>query len=222
MKALAQVSPWLVFHLPSRPLLNAAVTPVLLSKELSTSSDGYGFSFSWSLVWWRWKLLTPRPKIQCVLPVTDDDIYSLFRESSVTIHQIHCTGKNSFHFPVIFPVQVWQWRILTIIKETLCVKSNIINFYIFVIQIILTKETWSLCYLVIFFGIHLHYLTFNVIDFQWFWFLDRHFYIVLSFFFKLEMSKTVLLSFYHHEISPEWYLSYIGIFDLNCPFSMTL
>lgn len=66
---------------------------------------------------------------------------------------------------IIFPVQVWQWRILTIKLEALCVKSNIINFYIFVIQIILTKETWSLCYLVIFFGFHLHYLHSNVIWF---------------------------------------------------------
>lgn len=48
--------------------------------------------------------------------------------------------------------------------ETLCVKSNIINFDIFVIPIILTKETWSLCYLVIFFGYHLHYLHLNVIS----------------------------------------------------------
>lgn len=34
-----------MFHLPSRPLLSAAVMPMLLSKELSASSDGYSFLF---------------------------------------------------------------------------------------------------------------------------------------------------------------------------------
>lgn len=48
MKALAQVS---VACVPFA-LLNTAVMPMLLSKELSPSSDGYGFSFSWSLVLW--------------------------------------------------------------------------------------------------------------------------------------------------------------------------
>lgn len=111
------------------------------------------------------EIIDTRPKIWCVLPVIDDDIYSLCRVSSVTVHQYCCMGENSLSLSIIFPVQVWQWRILTIKMETQCVKSNIINFYIFVIQIILTKEIWSLCYLVIFFGFHLHYLHLNVIWF---------------------------------------------------------
>lgn len=36
-----------------------------------------------------------RPKIYCVLPVMDDDIYALFRESSVTFHQCFGMRKNS-------------------------------------------------------------------------------------------------------------------------------
>lgn len=101
-------------------------------------------------------------------------------------------GQDFIYLPIVFPVQVWQWRILTIIKETQCVKSNIINFYIFVIQIILTKETLSLCYLVIFFGFHLHYLNLNVIDLQLV--APKAFYIVL-FFKSLRCQKTVLLPF---------------------------
>lgn len=66
--------------------------------------------------------------------------------------------KNSFSLHYIF----WQWRILTIKKETLYEKSNIISFYTFVIGITFTKETWSLCCLVIFFGFHSHYLHPNV------------------------------------------------------------
>lgn len=128
-----------------RPLLNAAVMPMLLSKELSASSDGYGFSFSWSLVWcglncWHH---TKDP----VCPAGDRWWYLLFIQRIVCHHSpVSLYGEEFSFLSIIFPVQVWQWRILTIKIKTLCVKSNIINFYIFVIQIILTKETWSLFY----------------------------------------------------------------------------
>lgn len=65
----------------------------------------------------------------------------------------------------IFSVQMWQWRILTIKKETLYEKNNIINFYTFVIEIMWTKEPWILCYLVVFFGFHPHYLHSEVTGF---------------------------------------------------------
>lgn len=41
-----------LFHLPSRPLLSAAVMPMLLSKELSASSDGYSLFFFYSVDPW--------------------------------------------------------------------------------------------------------------------------------------------------------------------------
>ncbi len=40
------------------------------------------------------EIIDTRPKIQCVLPVMDDDIYSLLRVSSVTVHQKFCMRKN--------------------------------------------------------------------------------------------------------------------------------
>lgn len=52
------------------------------------------------------EIIDTRSKIHCVLPVIDDVIYSLFRESTVTIHQYCCMGKNAFNLPVIFQVQV--------------------------------------------------------------------------------------------------------------------
>lgn len=51
-------------------------------------------------------------------------------------------------------------------------------------------------------------------NFPWFYLLERHFYIVH--FLSFRCQKSVLLSFYHHEISPEWCLSYLGIFNLDC------
>lgn len=76
-----------------------------------------------------------------------------------------CSWGKTLSLSIIFSVQVWQWRILTIRKETLYEKSNKINFYTFVIEITLTKEPWSLCYLVVFFGFHSHYLHSNITRF---------------------------------------------------------
>jgi len=45
--------------------------------------------------WYDVGIIDTRPKIRCVLPVIDDDIYSLCRESSVTDHQYCCMGKSS-------------------------------------------------------------------------------------------------------------------------------
>jgi len=47
-------------------------------------------------------IVDTRPKIRHVLPVIDDDIYSLFRESSVTVHQYCCMGKSSLSLHNIF------------------------------------------------------------------------------------------------------------------------
>lgn len=107
---------------------------MLLSKELPSSSHGYSDSFSWTLALWRGN-------------------YG---------HQRSVLWGGILSLSIIFSVQVWQWRILTIKKETLYEKSNIISFYTFVIEITLTKEPWSLCYLVVFFGFHSHYLHPNV------------------------------------------------------------
>lgn len=51
------------------------------------------------------EIFDTRPKIQFVLPVIDDDIYSLLRESSVTYHQYCCMAKSSLSFSIIFLVQ---------------------------------------------------------------------------------------------------------------------
>lgn len=42
------------------------------------------------------EIIDTRPKILHVLPVMDDDIYSLLRVSSVTVHQDCCMGKILF------------------------------------------------------------------------------------------------------------------------------
>lgn len=93
-------APPLVFRLPFRLQLSAAVTPMLLSKELSSSSHGYSDSFSWTLALWRGN-------------------YG---------HQRSVLRGGILSLSIIFSVQVWQWRILTIKKETLYEKSNIISF----------------------------------------------------------------------------------------------
>lgn len=130
---------------------------MLLSKELSSSSDGYGFVFSWYSVQqcgnYRHKGKDPMYLLQGQMMM----FIFCVENHLLPVAYISIRG-GILSCSIIFLVQVWQWRILTIKMETLCVKSNIINFYNFVIQIFLTKETWSLCYLAIFFGFYLHYL----------------------------------------------------------------
>lgn len=122
--------------------------------------------------------------------------------------------EEFFFCSIIFLVQVWQWRILTINMATLRVKSNIINFYNFVIQIFLAKETWSLCSLAIFFGFYSHSLHSEIrFDFRWFLLVGRSFYILVL---MLEMSETVLLFLYHQEVSPKRKTDYIWSFSLDC------
>lgn len=146
-----------MFRLPSRPLLNAAVMPMLLSKELSSSSDGCGFVFSWYSVQQCGNYWHGAKDPMCLLQ--GQMMMFIFRVENHPSPVAYISVQGGIlSCSVIFLVQVWQWRILTIKMETLCVKSNIINFYNFVIQIFLTKETWSLCYLAIFFGFYLHYL----------------------------------------------------------------
>lgn len=97
--------PGLCSVLPSRPLLNAAVMPMLLSKELSPSSDGYGFSFSWSLVLWGGNIWHTTKDPVC--PASDRWWYLFFvwriicyhsplllygREISFSLHNISCPG----------------------------------------------------------------------------------------------------------------------------------
>jgi len=59
---------------------------MLLSKELSASSDGRRL---FHVVDPRCESIDARPKIQRVLPAIDDSIYSLLRGSSVATHD-HC------------------------------------------------------------------------------------------------------------------------------------
>lgn len=125
-----------------------------------------------------WELLTQGQRSDVSSPGTDDGVYFLRRESSVACRHLSYISIRGgiLSCSIIFLVQVWQWRILTIKMETLCVKSNIINFYNFVIQIFLTKETWSLCYLAVFFGFYLHYLHSEMrYDFRWVLLVVRRF-----------------------------------------------
>lgn len=113
-----------LFHLPSRPLLSAAVMPMLLSKELSASSDGYSL-FSFIQLILGTKMLMPRPKIQ-----RPSDRWGLyFSENHLSPFTNIAVWERLLSLSTMFPVQVRQWRILTIIMETLCVKSNIIKFW---------------------------------------------------------------------------------------------
>lgn len=92
-----------VLHLPSRPLLNAEVMPMLLSKELTPSSGGRGLFHSAHPCYKQKKKKNTGPKIWSVLPVTDENIYFLLRESSVAI----CSkDKEFFTFLCTFSVQV--------------------------------------------------------------------------------------------------------------------
>lgn len=103
-----------------------------------------------------------------------------------------CSWGGILSLSITFSVQVWQWRILTIRKETLYEKSNIINFYTFVIGITLTKEPWSLCYLVVFFGFHSHYLHSNHTWFPVVLVARKHIG------FRLEWSNGSVALFYHN------------------------
>lgn len=148
---------------------------MLLSKELSSSSDGCGFVFSWYSVqqcgnYWH-KAQDPMCLLQGQMMV-----FIFCVENHLSPVAYICVRGGILSCSIIFLVQVWQWRILTIKMETLRVKSNIINFYNFVIQIFLTKETLSLCYLAIFFGFYLHYLHSEMrYDFRWVLLVVRHF-----------------------------------------------
>lgn len=160
------------------------------------------------------KTIDTRPKIQCVLPGTDEDVYFLCAEAHLSLFIYISVWGGILFCSIIFLVQVWQWRILTINMETLRVKSNIINFYNFVIQIFLAKETWSLCSFAIFFGFYSHYLHSEIrYDFHWFLLVGRSFYMLVL---MLEMSETVLLFLYHQEVSPKRKTDYIWSFSLDC------
>lgn len=84
------------------------------------------------------EIIDRRPEIHCVLLVIDD-IYSAFAESSVTFHQYFCMKKDSSSFLISCPgvtVKDSDYHIGNPIGE----EQHNHNFYIFVIQIILTKE----------------------------------------------------------------------------------
>lgn len=111
---------------------------ILATSNKNTKGQIYGMSFLWQTT-----------------------IFIFYWENRLLLFDTCSKAKEFFTFLCTFLCK-WDIKrfqgILTIKTNPLCVKSNIINFYIFVIPSILTKEWGSLWYLAIFFGFHLHYV----------------------------------------------------------------
>lgn len=97
------------------------------------------------------EIIDTRPKIWCVLPVIDDDIYSLFRESSVTIHQYCCMGKSSLSLHNISCPGVTMKDSDYQNGNPMCEEQH--NQFLYLCNTNNPNQrNLSLCYLVIFFG----------------------------------------------------------------------
>jgi len=139
-------------------------------------------------VWWENDYRHTRPKIQ----VIDDDIYSLFR--GITCHRspILLYGEEFFSISLtlIFPVQVWQWRILTIKMRTqMCEEQHNQFLYLCNTNNPNQRNLKSLLFSD-FLWVHLQYLHLNVIWFPMVLIARKAFFLnIVHFFLSLRCQK---------------------------------
>lgn len=146
--------------LPSRPLLrrrgdaDAIIQRVVFFLGWVRLSIQFAFRTGVCENYWH------KAKDSVCLPGTDDGVCFLCAVTHLSLFIYISVWGGILFCSIIFIVRMWQWRILTINLETRRVKSNIINFYNFVIHMFLAKE--SLCSLAIFFGFYSHDLHSDV------------------------------------------------------------